>query len=223
MCPKAVDYASQCPKGRELSLFAHDGSGASIQRLMCRICHKFTVSSHSLQWLVCSTAGCCAGYAVCDGCVSALHQAPAAASSHEEFSTVGISLEYLRWIQAEIGPSLGQMTTSQFEKNFLRPRTARRRCSVAGELSSHAATAHYAAPATWFISHTWSNAFSDTLQAIIHFFEERGDASSAVLWFDIFSDSQHADAAPAKSPQWYATPPFFQCIVVTFEQVHDDF
>jgi hypothetical protein len=108
-------------------------------------------------------------------------------------------------MHVEFGTSLGRLTTSQFEKMYLRPRTARRRCGVTEELAAHAATSQYVGPATWFVSHTWSNPFADTLQAILHFFEGRADAATAVLWFDIFVDSQHADTGASKSPQWYMT------------------
>ena len=73
------------------------------------------------------------------------------------------------------------------------------------ELAAHADTAHHVGPATWFISHTWSNPFANTLQAILQFFESRADAANAMLWFDMFVDSQHADAGPSKSTQWYTT------------------
>ena len=117
----------------------------------------------------------------------------------------GVSLQYLRWMHEQFGALLGRLTTSQFEKMYLRPRTSRRRSSVADELAAHADTAHHVAPATWFISHTWGNAVADTLESIFHFFEGREDASNAVLWMDVFVDSQHADAGPSKSPQWYMT------------------
>ena len=118
----------------------------------------------------------------------------------------GISLEYLRWLQSEFGgPLLSRLTTSQFEKMYLRPRTSRRRCSVTDELVADANTAYHVGPATWFISHTWNNLFADTLKAILNFFEGRTDAANAVLWFDIFVDSQHATAGPIKLPQWYMT------------------
>ena len=105
----------------------------------------------------------------------------------------------------QFGASLGRLTTSQFEKMYLRPRTSRRRSSVADELAAHAYTAHHVAPATWFVSHTWNNPIADTLDSILRFFEGRPDAASAVLWMDVFVDSQHADAGPSKSPQWYMT------------------
>ena len=118
----------------------------------------------------------------------------------------GISLEYLKWLQSEFcGPSLGRLTISQFEKMYLRPRTSRRCCSVTDELAADANTAHHVGRATWFISHTWNNPFADTLKAIFNVFEGRADAATAVLWFDVFVDSQHATAGTSKSPQWYMT------------------
>jgi len=65
VCPKAVDYASQCPKGHALAPLAGGGCGAAAQRVMCRICHTHAESEQAALWLVCSVAGCCAGYASC--------------------------------------------------------------------------------------------------------------------------------------------------------------
>ena len=73
------------------------------------------------------------------------------------------------------------------------------------ELCASAATEQNVGPATWFISHTWNNPFADTLQAILNFFEGREDSASAMLWFDVFVDSQHATAGPSKPPLWYMT------------------
>jgi hypothetical protein len=89
VCPKSVDYATCCPKGHALVPFADGGGRAPAQRLMCRICHEFTERQQALLWLVCSVAGCCGGYTVCDTCVGALQQAPAsAAASHDSPSLV---------------------------------------------------------------------------------------------------------------------------------------
>jgi hypothetical protein len=84
VCPKAVDYATQCPKGHDLLPFAGGGGGAPAQRLLCRVCHAYAEHECASQWVVCSVAGCCAGYAVCDCCVSALQQAPDAASGGDD-------------------------------------------------------------------------------------------------------------------------------------------
>ncbi len=88
ICPKAVDYASQCPKSHALVPYTSGGGGASALRLMCRICHSFAERGDASQWLVCSATGCCAGYAVCDFCVRALQQAPAAAAGGDEFPSL---------------------------------------------------------------------------------------------------------------------------------------
>ncbi len=121
----------------------------------------------------------------------------------------GISLEYLKWLQLTFGHLLGRMTTSQFEKIFLRPRTALRSCSVACELAADDATTRHVGQATWFISHTWSNPFQDTLEAILNFFDGSvgiEGAPSAFMWFDVFVDSQHETAASVtKTPSWYMT------------------
>ena len=52
---------------------------------------------------------------------------------------------------------------------------------------------------TWFISHTWSYAFADVIDAILTYFEHRPTAEQAavVLWIDFFCDSQHA-----RLPSW---------------------
>jgi hypothetical protein len=82
-----VDYASQCPKGHALVPLADGVGSAPVQRLMCRICHTHAESEQVPQWLVCSANGCCAGYAVCDTCVRALQQTPAAVAAGEVFSS----------------------------------------------------------------------------------------------------------------------------------------
>ena len=52
VCPKAVDYASQCPKGHALVPFAGGSCGAAAQRVMCRICHTCAQSEQAAQWLL---------------------------------------------------------------------------------------------------------------------------------------------------------------------------
>jgi len=74
---------------------------------------------------------------------------------------------------------------------------------VTEELAANDDTSHLVGPATWFISHTWSNSFADTLEAILIFFEGRADSAGAKLWMDVFVDSQHVASAPIKDPSWY--------------------
>ena len=88
---------------------------------------------------------------------------------------------------------------------IIKPRTARSRGSVAGELMLQADTSDYVGEATWFISHTWGNPFADTLDAVLLFFEGRDDAATAKVWFDVLVDGQHAIAGPSKPSSWYMT------------------
>ena len=88
VCPKSVDYATCCPKGHALVPMADGGGSAPALRLMCRICHDFTELQQALLWLVCSVAGCCGGYTVCDTCVSALQNPPAAAAASHDFPSM---------------------------------------------------------------------------------------------------------------------------------------
>ncbi len=69
---------------------------------------------------------------------------------------------------------------------YIRPRTSRSRSSVTQELMAQADKSDYVGMATWFISHTWSNMFSDTLESILLFFEGRDDAEQAKVWFLFF-------------------------------------
>ena len=55
------------------------------------------------------------------------------------------------------------------------------------------------------------NAFADTLDAVLLFFEGREDAATAKVWFDVLVDGQHAIAGPSKPSSWYMTT-FRSCI-----------
>ncbi len=92
VCPKAVNYASQCPKGHALVAFDDGGdvgdAVAASQRVMCRVCHTLAERNLAAQWLTCSVAGCCAGYAVCGVCASALQQPTAAVAGGDDFPSL---------------------------------------------------------------------------------------------------------------------------------------
>jgi hypothetical protein len=89
VCPKNVDYATQCPKGHHLMPLG--GGGAQTQPasgadVMCRVCHASTPRQHACQWLVCSVAGCCGGYTVCVACVGFLGcSSKSVAASSDDF------------------------------------------------------------------------------------------------------------------------------------------
>jgi hypothetical protein len=86
---------------------------------------------------------------------------------------------------------------------YVRPYTWRNRGSVTEQLMARCDTSQHVGEATWFISHTWSNAFADTLDAILLFFEGRPDAASAKVWMDVMVMSQHGSAGPSKPSSWW--------------------
>ena len=115
----------------------------------------------------------------------------------------GVGLPYLVWLRSTLGPSLRRITTSQFCQMYVRPFTSRSRCSVAERLLELGDDARHVGPATWFVSHTWSNAFADTLDAVLLFFKGRDDSDSAKMWFDVMVTPQHASAGPSKPSSWW--------------------
>jgi hypothetical protein len=89
VCPKNVDYATQCPKGHALAPFVCSGGPQAQQPsdaddVICRVCHGSTQRQHACDWLVCSVAACCGGYAVCAACVTALGSARGAAAARPD-------------------------------------------------------------------------------------------------------------------------------------------
>jgi hypothetical protein len=118
----------------------------------------------------------------------------------------GVAVPYLSWLRSTLGESLGRMTTSQFCQLYVRPFTWCSRGSVTQRLIALGDAAHHVGEATWFISHTWSNAIADTLEAVLLFFEGRDDAASAKVWLDVMVTSQHGSIGPSKpSSFWMST------------------
>jgi hypothetical protein len=96
----------------------------------------------------------------------------------------GVSVQYLQWLRTMFGAQIGRSTVEQVCQMYIRPRTSRSRGSVAQELSRSVHTRSDVRAATWFISHTWGNAFLDTLDAVLLFFQRRHDFASAFVWLD---------------------------------------
>ena len=101
ICPKMVDYATQCAKGHPLVALADSSCNGCLpaqQPLTCRVCHTnaATQGPDTSQWLACSVANCCAGYTVCGGCIRQLQQAPAAADDSHGFVSLVRAASQLR-------------------------------------------------------------------------------------------------------------------------------
>ncbi len=95
------------------------------------------------------------------------------------------------------------MTTSEFCQLYVRPFTWYSHGSVVERLLARGGDAQHVGHATWFISHTWNNAFADTLDAVLLFFDGRQDAASTKVWLDVMSTSQHLSAGPSKPSSWW--------------------
>jgi hypothetical protein len=95
------------------------------------------------------------------------------------------------------------MTTSNVCNFIVRPLTARRRGSLCDAMLQHPRTSRCVAMANWFVSHTWQNKFSDTIDAVLFFFEQKADAGDVVLWFDIFSAPQNEMQEVSRPPSWW--------------------
>jgi hypothetical protein len=75
----------------------------------------------------------------------------------------------------------------------------------------HPRTSSCVATANWFVSHTWQNKFSDTIDAILFFFESNVEVGDAVLWFDVFSAPQHEMQEIPRPPSWWMNT--FKCSI----------
>jgi hypothetical protein len=115
----------------------------------------------------------------------------------------GVAVQYLSWLRSTVGCSLGRITTSEFCQLYVRPFTWCSRGSVTERLVARGDAAQHVGEATWFISHTWNNAFADTLDAVLLFFEGREDAASAKVWLDVMVTSHHLSAGPSKPSSWW--------------------
>jgi hypothetical protein len=132
-------------------------------------------------------------------------------SHYSRSALQGVAITYLQWLRATLDASFGRLTVEQVCQIIIKPRTSRSRGSLTSELALHADTRNYVGEANWFVSHTWGNAFVDTLDAILLFFEGHDDSPTTKVWFDVFVDGQHAAAGPSKPSSWYMTT-FRSCI-----------
>jgi hypothetical protein len=85
ICPKSVDYATQCPKGHLLVSFIQRSCISPEQRVSSRVCHESVASQAALLWRTCSVTGCSGGYAVCSSCVNVLSAAPVDRPASDDF------------------------------------------------------------------------------------------------------------------------------------------
>jgi hypothetical protein len=121
----------------------------------------------------------------------------------------GVSCDYFRGVtsNAALWSSLSDFTTEQVCQIFIKPRTARSRGSWAQELLADVNTSRHINTAVWFISHCWEYTFTDTLEAVMLFLDERRnlDEPPPFLWLDFMATSQHIAPVVKDSKWWMQT------------------
>jgi hypothetical protein len=129
---------------------------------------------------------------------------PRAATVPDTNYIQGVAVAYLSLLRS-ILPSVGRMSCSQFCQMYVSPRTSRSCGSVAEVLSEGDDTRGFVGEATWFVSHTWTNSFLDTLDAILLFFQGRNDAATAKIWIDVLVTPQITTSSCSKSSSFWMT------------------
>ncbi|KAJ3232851.1 Kinesin light chain 3, partial [Chytriomyces hyalinus] len=129
-------------------------------------------------------------------------------SDPRTFSIKGLPLAHIHsLIETWGGPSaLEGLTTTDVCVRFLKPLTIESGLSLCAQYytSKNTALASLVQNATWFISHAWQYRFLDVIGAVDNFAAQEGlDPDTTVIWFDLFSNSQHDTAS--KPFTWWET------------------
>ncbi|KAJ3409846.1 Kinesin light chain 3 [Chytriomyces hyalinus] len=122
----------------------------------------------------------------------------------------GVRLSFLFQYVNDCGgrDALAEMTTADMSVKFVKPATESSRLSLCSQLHQAHLDKHsnrdqkdpndddVTADAEWFISHAWKYKFLDVVDALQEFFiwERKMDPDSVIIWFDLFSNSQHDTA-----------------------------
>jgi hypothetical protein len=113
------------------------------------------------------------------------------------FSLVGVSAGFLLEFIDERGgrAAFEGKTTTQVNELVVQPETSIVQASYC-ELLRRSGKADRTGTATWFVSHAWKYEFLHVVDAILAFVAREGlDVNATVVWFDLFSNSQHNTAA----------------------------
>ena len=195
--PRLVNYATQCPKGHYL---LRKPAGAA------RLCHMCAQRvAHDDAVMKCDECR----HIVCITCIGTLQDSKEPSSSRavpstddsDAFPLVGVTLPFLLQFKAEWEHIYHNLTTGQMCQVLIRPLTYFSKLSLCDALLKSGDPRGSTRP-TWFLSHTWSNRFADTLDSALLFFQSLPH-DDVVIWMDVFSVSQHE--TPQLSQWWMST------------------
>ena len=121
-----------------------------------------------------------------------LHR-PGRVESYSDFSMLGVRLSFFRHFVGICGGRdvLQGLTTLQVMELWVVPATKSSKLSYCEQLVAQGEGA-FVGTATWFYSHAWKYLFLDVVDAAQIFFSQtQKQEQDPVVWFDVFSVSQH--------------------------------
>jgi len=129
-------------------------------------------------------------------------QRPGKVDFYADFSILGIKLSYFEtFIQTNGGRgAFKKLTTLQVMEKFIIPSTKDTKLSYCEHLASQGRQgfSNSVGRAEWFYSHAWKYLFLNVIDAArLYFAKDVQDGKDPIIWFDVFSVSQHkADIRP---------------------------
>ena len=117
----------------------------------------------------------------------------------DDFPMDGIPVNFLQEFINENGgdAAFEGLTTDDVKERFVVPKTLATQLSMCAQLKQEGDAR--VETATWFVSHAWRYKFLDLVQALEHFFADKG--VSTVIWLDVLSISQHSTFS--RAPEWW--------------------
>jgi hypothetical protein len=137
-------------------------------------------------------------------CITARLERPGRVDAYSDFSMLGVRLSYFReFIDRNGGRErFAGMTTDRVMKEIVFPATKECGLSFCEMLASEG-RGEVVGTAEWFYSHAWRYLFLDVVDAAERFFGARGSGQDPVVWFDVFSVSQHK--AGVRPFEWWSS------------------
>eukprot|EP00291_Cryptomonas_curvata_P009238 CAMPEP_0172198962 /NCGR_PEP_ID=MMETSP1050-20130122/28407_1 /TAXON_ID=233186 /ORGANISM="Cryptomonas curvata, Strain CCAP979/52" /LENGTH=1402 /DNA_ID=CAMNT_0012875899 /DNA_START=67 /DNA_END=4275 /DNA_ORIENTATION=- len=120
-------------------------------------------------------------------------QRPGKIELYADFSMLGIKLSYFETFVHRYGGRkvFENLTTLETMEKIIKPATQESRLSFCELLLSENAF-DCVGKAEWFYSHAWKYRFLDAMDAAALFFQDQSlEGKDPIIWFDVFSVSQH--------------------------------
>jgi GTPase SAR1 family protein len=120
-----------------------------------------------------------------------------------DFSSLGVKLSYFeKFIQENNlrSPENKGLATDEVMMKFVKSRTEDTKLSYCEHLKSKG-EGRFVGPSDWFYSHAWKFRFLDVVDAAKEFFMRQKTNHDPIIWFDVFSVSQHKSAN--RSFEWW--------------------